>query len=162
MHIFLKFIFPFNSLLCSNICIVCEESNSVNVIKFVSFVTPSKMKFKNIYKMSKSDRGSPSTNMEAGKWKQSQGLLRPLNRIHHQIRQLRLWFSVSLKIFLKKRQTFTFIAVLPLSREELWSPHETGLAVHVLPVPGGRFTMGNLQLFMWRSLGRDNSNIWTL
>ena len=43
----------------------------------------------------------------------------------------------------------------------LWSPHETELAVHVLPVPVGRFTMGNLQLFMWRSLGRDNSNIWT-
>ena len=112
MHIFLKFIFPFNSLLCSNICIVCEESNSVNVIKFVSFVTPSKMKFKNIYKMSKSDRGSPSTNMEAGKWKQSQGLLRPLNRIHHQIRQLRLWFSVSLKIFLKKRRSLSLLCSL--------------------------------------------------
>ena len=35
---------------------MCEETNPVNVIKFVSFVTPSKMKFKNIYKMSKSDR----------------------------------------------------------------------------------------------------------
>ena len=34
-------------------------------------------------------------------------------------------------------------------------------AVHVLPVPRGRFTTGNLQLFMWRSLGRDNGNIWT-
>ena len=35
---------------------MCEETNPVNVIKFVSFVTPSKLKFKNIYKMSKSDR----------------------------------------------------------------------------------------------------------
>ena len=35
-------------------------------------------------------------------------------------------------------------------------------AVHVPGVPRGRFTTGNLQLFMSRSLGRDNGNIWTL
>ena len=36
------------------------------------------------------------------------------------------------------------------------------LAVHALPVPVGRFTTGNLQLFMWRSLARDNTNVSTL
>ena len=49
---------------------MCEETNPVNVIKFVSFVTPSKLKFKNIYKMSKSDRREgKNTNREPGKMK---------------------------------------------------------------------------------------------
>ena len=50
-----KFHFSLRFIIWCNICIVCEESKPVNVIKFVSFVTPSKMKFKNIYKMSKSN-----------------------------------------------------------------------------------------------------------
>ena len=61
-----KNIFPFDSLFGCNICIVCEETNPVNVIKFVSFVTPSKMKFKNIYKMSKSDRRGAENKQREG------------------------------------------------------------------------------------------------
>ena len=65
---FSKYINPLPSLLLfgCNICIVCEETNPVNVIKFVSFVTPSKLKFKNIYKMSKSDRSGAEYKQRAG------------------------------------------------------------------------------------------------